>query len=139
MEYRWSKNVSDHCDYIIYILKILCHSLQSPAQPQLAWCIVKTSDTVQIKRKQTKPNQGLPTYWRANICMFANTPREWRVRLRGLDHGPTQQALLKPMVDGGETRGDATAHQWVPLMRPWGQRRLPLSVDSDLSLGHLEV
>lgn len=65
--------------------------------------------------------------------------REWRVRLRGLDHGPTRHTLLKPMVGGGGTRVDAVAHQWGPLMRPLGQRRLPFSVDSDLSLGHLKV
>lgn len=56
MEYRCSKNVSDHCDYIICILKILCCSLLSPAQPQLSWYAVKISDTVQMKKKQTNPN-----------------------------------------------------------------------------------
>lgn len=73
MEYRWRKNVSDHCDYIICILKILYCLLPRAAQPQLTQCVVKTSDTVQMKRKQTKPQSGLrgisvPTYTGLLTC-----------------------------------------------------------------------
>lgn len=54
------------------------------------------------------------------------------VGLRGLDRGPTQEAL--PMVGGGVAWTDAIAHQWVSLIRPSGQRTLPLPMVSDLSL-----
>lgn len=52
--------------------------------------------------------------------------------LRGLDRGPTQEAL--PVVGGGVAWTDAIAHQWVSLIRPSGQRTLPLPMVSDLSL-----
>lgn len=84
-----------------------------------------------MKRKQTKPSQGLGGLVCQHMQIFQH-PQGMPVRLRGLDRGPTQEAL--PVVGGGGTWTDAIAHQWVPLTGPSGQRRLSLPTVSDLSL-----
>lgn len=68
----------------------------------------ETSDTVQMKRKQTKPSQGLQGLVCQHMQVFQH-PQGMPVRLGGLDCGPTQDAL--PKVGGGGTWIDAIAHQ----------------------------
>lgn len=52
------------------------------------------------------------------------------VRLRGLTMVPPRKLCLWWVVQ----EPGLIAHQWVPLMRPSGQRRLSLPMVSDLSL-----